>query len=394
MVTSNKGFTLIEVVVVLAIVAIMGSAITPLVVRVINNKREKATIEALKEFKRAIIGDPAIVSKEVRTYFGYIGDMGSLPARIEDLYQKGAQPSFTYDTTKKTGAGWNGPYIDPSLVENLASLKLDDYGNEFTYDTTEFTDSTVGVTVSAKIASKGLDGIPGGGNDLSAYIYKTEAFSKVIGFVKDIEGNSVPGVETKINYPSVGTLTEATTTTDIDGLYQFTGIPYGNRSVTVVPKLVYAAGSGITKGANFNDVEFKITNFAANDISITSIKITYTVTPEAFFKEVKIAGQSVYNSENPRGSSGDIITFSPITITGTGAGISGKSFPIRIQSPTTQVADINIGKGAGKGGTAKVEIKQFKDAISGGANPVDMTGVTFTIEFSDGSVILFSPERG
>lgn len=379
---------------VLAIMAIMGSAITPLVVRAINNKRERVTIEALKEFKRAIIGDPEIVSNEIRTSFGYIGDMGTLPAKIEDLYQKGTQPSFTYDTTKKTGAGWNGPYIDPSLVENLAILKLDAYGNELTYDTTNFADPIVGVTVSAKITSAGRDHISKTSDDLSTYIYKPNAFSEVVGFVKDIEGNSVPGVETKINYPSVGTLTEATTTTDIDGLYQFTGIPYGNRSVTVIPKLIYAAGSGITKGAESSDVEFKITNFAANAISITSIKITYTVTPEAFFKEVKIAGQSVYNSENPRGSSGDIITFSPITITGTGAGISGKSFPIRIQSPTTQVADINIGKGAGKGGTAKIEIKHFKDAISGAANPVDMTGVTFTIEFSDGSVILFSPERG
>ena len=390
----NRGFTLIEIVVVLAILAAMGGAITPLVVRIIDNKREKATIEALKEFKSAIIGDPKIVSKEIRTYFGYIGDMGSLPIQIEDLYQKGSQPSFTYDTTKKTGAGWNGPYIDPSLVENLASLKLDAYGNEFTYDATEFVDSTVGVAVSAKITSKGPDGVAGGDDDLSTYIYKTNAFSEVIGFVKDIEGNRVPGVETKINYPSIGTLIEATTTTDIDGLYQFADIPYGNRSVTVIPKLVYAAGSGITKGASFNDVEFKITNFAANAIDITSIKIIYTVTPEAFFKQVKIAGQIVYDSETLRGSSGDTITFSTITLAGTGAGVSGKSFPIRIQSPTTQVADINIGKGAGKGGTTLIEIKQFKDAISGGANPVDMTGVTFTIELSDGSNIVFAPERG
>ncbi|MFQ5957309.1 MAG: type II secretion system protein, partial [Candidatus Brocadiales bacterium] len=242
-ITSKSGFALIEIIAVLAIIGALGATITPLVFMVLHNTRERDTTAELKELKDGILGNPEIVTKEVRTDFGYIGDMGSIPTKIEDLYQKGTQPTFAYDTTKKTGAGWKGPYIDPSLVENLASLKLDAYGNEYAYDTTEFTDSTVGVTVSAKITSKGADGATGGGDDLNAHIYKAEVFSEVVGFVKDGQGNRVSGVDTKINYPSAGALTEAATQTSVDGLYQFTNIPYGNRSVSVTPKLLYAADS-------------------------------------------------------------------------------------------------------------------------------------------------------
>src|SRR3990167_6664323 len=184
-VTQKSGFTLLETIVVLAIIGILGAAITPLILTSLHSRREGGTVAELKELKKGIVGDPEIVTKEVRTHFGYIGDMGSLPTKIEDLYQKGTQPAYTYDATKKTGAGWNGPYIDPSLVENLASLKLDAYGSQYVYDTTEFTDSTVGATVSAKITSKGADGAVGGGDDLNAYIYKPEAFSKVLGIVVD-----------------------------------------------------------------------------------------------------------------------------------------------------------------------------------------------------------------
>lgn len=388
--TAKSGFTLIETIAVLAIIAALGATITPLVFQFMSNKRERDTIAELKEFKRGIIGNPEIVTKEVRTDFGYIGDMGSVPTKIEDLYQKGTQPGFTFDATKKTGAGWNGPYIDTSLVENLVSLKLDAYGNEYAYSTTEFTDTTVGATVSAKITSKGPDGTLNTADDLNIFIYKSEAFSRVLGIVVDEQGNRVPAVTVKMNYPSGGVLTTATTTSDATGLYEFTSIPYGNRSITVEPRLAYAADSAKTFGSDDNNIEFKITNFSASDIAITSFKAEYTVTPTAFYRQLKIGGTVVYDSTNPRLGSGDTVTFAPITIAGSGAAVTGTSFPVRIQSPLTQVADLNIGSGADKGGTVKIIMRGFKDAKTGTASNVDMTGVTFEITFSDGSKALFA----
>ena len=235
-ITSKSGFTLVELIVVLAIIGLLAGTITPFVLMNLHQERETDTIAELKEIKYGIIGNPEVVTKEVRTDFGYIGDMGSLPTTLEDLYQKGVQPAYSYDTTKKTGAGWKGPYIDPSLVENLASLKLDAYGSEFTYSTTPFTDATVGATVSAKIVSKGTDGVTGGGDDLSLYIYKPDAFSTVTGFINDSSGSGQSGASVTINYPSAGTLTTSVTTTDSSGRYSFSDIPYGDRSLLVSGK--------------------------------------------------------------------------------------------------------------------------------------------------------------
>lgn len=389
-VTSKSGFTLIETIAVVAIIGALGATITPLIFHALSNKRETDTVAELKELKKGILGNTEIVTKEVRTDFGYIGDMGSLPTKIEDLYQKGTQPSFTYNATKKTGAGWNGPYIDPSLVENLASLKLDAYGNEYIYSTTPFTDTTVGATVSAKITSNGQDGATGGGDDLNTYIYKPEAFSRVLGILVDNQGNRVPSVTVKMNYPSNGTLTTAIATSDSAGFYEFNNIPYGNRSISVEPKLAYAADSAVLSGTNNQNVDFKITNFSANDISITSFKAEYTVTPTAYYEQLKIGGTVVYDSSTPRLASGNTVTFAPITISGSGSATTGKTFSVRIQTPLTQVADLNVGSGASKGGTLTIGMNRFKDTQTGTANTVSMTGVTFEITFSDGSKALFS----
>src|SRR3989338_199181 len=389
-VTQKSGFTLLETIVVLAIMGVLGATIIPFVLTSLNSGRESSTVAELKELKKGIMGDPEIVTKEVRTHFGYIGDMGSLPTKIEDLYQKGTQPAYTYDATKKTGAGWNGPYIDPSLVENLASLKLDVYGNEYTYDTTEFTDATVGTTVSAKIVSKGATGVTGGGDDLSMYVYKPEVFSTVVGLVVDEQDKRVPAVTVKMNYPSNGTLTTATTTTDSGGLYQFTNVPYGNRSITVEPRLGYAADSATVSGSQNENVSFRITNFSPNNIAITSFRADYTVTPTAFYRRLIIGGTVVYDNASSFLASGQTVTFSAITIPGSGAATTGKAFPIRVQSPLTQVENLNIAQVASKGGTIVISMEIFKDQQNGTGNFVGVTGVTFEITFSDGSKLLFS----
>ncbi|MGR3177321.1 MAG: type II secretion system protein [Candidatus Anammoxibacter sp.] len=393
--TTKRGFTLIEMVVVLSIFAIFGAAFVPVVSRSIDRKRETATRDALKEFKTAIIGNPFIIHHETRTDFGYVGDMGVIPAKIEDLYLKGSQPDFVYDSEKMTGVGWNGPYIDTLLLEdNLDNLKEDGYGKAFLYNTEEFLDPVVGADVILKIASNGPDYTIGGNNDLSAYIYKSTAYSDVVGFVKDDLGNRITGVKTKINYPVDGLMNVVGTETDIDGLYKFTDIPYGNRSISVTPKLVYAPDSAITAGPNDEDIEARVTNYAADNIAVSSMKINYSVTPTAYFTKVNIGNNVVFNSTAPRGSSGDTITFSPIIVPGTGGGVSGKSFPIRIQSPHTQVAEINIGLGFSRGGTIRFTVTGFEDSISGNGVAVDMAGVTFSVTFNDGSTVLFSPERG
>jgi len=388
---AQKGFTLIEIVVVLAIFSLLLGIILPLSFQAVSRKRESQTLDELDAFRKAVTGNPVIVINEARTSFGYLGHMGNFPASLEDLYRKGSQPSYSFNTELKFGAGWNGPYIDPGIAEYIYSLEEDAFGNDYEYTAAPYTNTTVGQTVEARIRSKGMDGISGTGDDFSVEFFKTQVKSKVFGFIKDNKGNRVGGVSITMNEPFNGVPIQKGTNTDGTGFYVFDDITYGNRSITVEPKLVLTIDSAVAKGPASDTVEFSVTNFSANDIFITSFKPVFTVSPPAFFKELKIGGISVYKSNNPRIGSGDTKTFEAITVAG-GGGIK-ESFPITIQSPVTEVADLYLGN-IGKGASIKIEMKNFDDVQTGDGNPVDMTGVPFECTFSDGSVVMFTPVAG
>ncbi|HHT9119031.1 MAG TPA: carboxypeptidase-like regulatory domain-containing protein [Candidatus Hypogeohydataceae bacterium YC41] len=388
-----KSFTLLEIITVIAIIAILGGAIVPLAFQDLNNKKIKATENKLLEFKSAIIGNPFFVDGEVRTSFGYLGDMGNLPGRLEDLYIKGTQPSYTYNAALKTGAGWRGPYLDPKILEDLTAVKLDGYGKELAYTTTEFIDAQIGASVTGEVISFGPDREMGGIDDLSVEVFRSEVFSTVSGYVKDMEGKRVPGITVRMNSPINGLLVQSIATTNDAGFFSFTNTPYGIRSITLEPRLVYAPDSAKTAGDAQDNLEFKITNLYSQNLSINSIIVNFSLFPEAYFSELWIAGQRVFNASAQRARSGQLINYTPVTISGSGATPSGQSHVIQVQSPQTQLGDFSL-ENVAAGGTVSLEIRGFKDRpTSGGDNPVNVSGTTFEISFSDGSTIIFTPTR-
>ncbi len=346
------------------------------------------TVDRLADLQRAVSGDPVIVVDETRTAFGYVGDMGNLPATLTDLWIKDTQPAFTFDTTKKTGAGWNGPYVTLETIEALAALMKDGWGNGLSYSNSPFTDATFGAGAKGKLASLGPDFSLGNGDDITVNFFNSEVVSRVQGFVRDNKGNVVPGMDITLNYAQNGVLTSSTATTDSLGYYFFADIPFGNRSLTVEPRLVLAAGTAVVKGGNNDDVEFFVKNFASEDITITSMTFDYSIDPPAYFNRLRVDGSTVYNSSNPRLGTGDTVNFSGKTAKGRGT--VEESLPIRLQSPITDVADIQIGK-IGKGSSMKIQMQNFVDTQTGGGTAVDMSGVIFEITFSDGSMIVVVP---
>jgi prepilin-type N-terminal cleavage/methylation domain-containing protein len=56
---SSAGFTLIEVIIVIAMLAVMAGAMAPLAVRMIDSGRQDATLERQKSIYRSILGDPS-----------------------------------------------------------------------------------------------------------------------------------------------------------------------------------------------------------------------------------------------------------------------------------------------------------------------------------------------
>ncbi len=395
---SPQAFSLIEIVAVTAIVAILAGTIVPMTFQKLTSKRGKITEDRLKEFKRAMIGNPFVIDDEVRTYFGYLGDMGNLPASgsLTDLYARGTQPTYSYNPNLRTGAGWQGPYLDPAILEDLATLELDGYrqGVVYTrYDPGTFTEPQTGAEAVGQLTSIGPDRVQGTTDDWNMYIYRSEALSTVSGYLKDATGNRMPGIRVTMNYPTNGSLaTLPFTTTDSTGYFSFSNVPFGNRSITAEPKLVTAPGSykafdedgdGIT-----NDVELYITNLYYQDITIEAVIVyfDFSVNPSANFQELYLwssaDGQRKEGQVIGGGQSGQEVRFTTpqrrVTVAGSGGSASGQSYLIRVQSPQTHIPELNV-RNYPVGATIRMEIRDFRS----GNKRLNMRGLPLRIEFYD-----------
>jgi type II secretory pathway pseudopilin PulG len=386
----RNGFTLIDIIVVLAVTGILAGGMVTLGFQVINKEREDKTIEHLKRLKEAVMGDPLNVRHGVRTSFGYSGDMGVLPAGLNALYLKGVQPSYTFFSLSKAGAGWNGPYLDPELMEYLSTLTKDSFGQDLQYSTTPFVDATVGETVVGKITSSGRDDSVGTSDDLSVEFFSNELYSRVSGFVKDEEGDGVVGVTVAINYPSNGTLTSTSTVTDASGYYSFNNVPYGNLSLTPTPKLILASGSAFTQD-NGTKVTFSVINPSASSVSISSFLPVYNVNPPAYYERLYIGGDASPEwdwQSNQRATSGETKAFTAVTLSA--APVTPEAVPLCVQSPVTEVPDICLTE-LGRGSAITVILEGFNSSQTGTGANLNMKGVPFTVTFSNGSVVTFTP---
>jgi general secretion pathway protein G len=99
----HSGFSLIEIVVALAIMSILAGAIVPVVFRQTTQARVQNAQKEAQAIYEAMMGTPS------QNYFGYVGDMGKLPDSIPQLMKVAGQ-----------GSAWNGPYL--ALGSDIAAL--------------------------------------------------------------------------------------------------------------------------------------------------------------------------------------------------------------------------------------------------------------------------------
>ncbi|MCK4546591.1 MAG: prepilin-type N-terminal cleavage/methylation domain-containing protein [Candidatus Eisenbacteria sp.] len=374
----EAGFTLLELVMVIVIIGILGAVAVRSADLTLDRNRYYATVEEMKTLGHAIAGNPDLVSAGRRTDFGYVGDMGSLPGNLDAL-------------VTSQGGTWNGPYVVNPLGEDAYAYKTDGWGQAYTYPVS-----------GAKY--KILSG--GGGESITYQFANSEAeltSNTVFGTITDWNGSNptvsdLSNITVTVRHPSGGSMTSTSATPSAGGVFSITGIPIGIRRVvvthsaladsavkyaTVTPgcnvsvelrlnatlpgteagggsstSLVYVPGTAEAKGGGNRDIIFWIQNASSAPVALTSMTPVYTVTPTAYYKQIKVGLTSVWSQNNPRQGSGEETTF-------------------------------NQTKAIVGGGSTWIEIKEFKDARSGGSN-VNMGNVDFEITFSDGSVVEFT----
>ncbi|MCE5271307.1 prepilin-type N-terminal cleavage/methylation domain-containing protein [bacterium] len=110
---TDRGFSLIEVIVAITIMAILAAAVVPVAYHQIEEARYKRVVGDLQAIYEAAMGKPQ------ENYFGFVGDVGRLPDSIPQLINGAGQ-----------GTAWNGPYLS---LGGSVTVK-DPYGKPYAFD--------------------------------------------------------------------------------------------------------------------------------------------------------------------------------------------------------------------------------------------------------------------
>jgi prepilin-type N-terminal cleavage/methylation domain-containing protein len=101
----SEGFTLIEVIVVIAILAIVAGAMAPLASRAIDSARQDQTLKRQQLIYQTIFGDASAPGS------GFLSDIGRLPTTdLAELAVIGNLPAYSIKACG-VGSGWRGPYL-------------------------------------------------------------------------------------------------------------------------------------------------------------------------------------------------------------------------------------------------------------------------------------------
>lgn len=135
--TIRPGFTLIELVMVLIILAILATAALNMVEVQVDQTRFETTQGTLNNIEAAVMGPPdARANDGSRIVSGFVADVGRPLRSLEELYlapNVSIVPGFTTkspvgDPKVVVHGGWNGPYLTLPVG---ATAAVDGWGNAF-----------------------------------------------------------------------------------------------------------------------------------------------------------------------------------------------------------------------------------------------------------------------
>jgi prepilin-type N-terminal cleavage/methylation domain-containing protein len=205
----EQGYSLIELIVVVIIIGILASVAVRSLGRITDTSRVEETKRELDKLACAIAGDPDLVSGGVRTDYGYVGDVGALPADLGSLFGNPGGWST-----------WSGPYIQDDFSSGSPDVifKIDAWGKGYVYAGTNVISSTSGTATITRGISNTIDDL----------LYNTISLS-----VTDWD-NSPPGAIYRdsvfflLTYPNgLGSFTSQSKFPDAGGFLAFDSIPIG-----------------------------------------------------------------------------------------------------------------------------------------------------------------------
>jgi len=124
---NHNGFTLVELVIIIVILGILAAVAIPKFSNISESSKIVATQQEMTSLREALIGNPGAITAGVLVDRGFVGDVGFIPSRLDDLAAKPGSVSV-YD--RLTRLGWNGPYINGTNNEYLT----DAWGTAYVYD--------------------------------------------------------------------------------------------------------------------------------------------------------------------------------------------------------------------------------------------------------------------
>jgi hypothetical protein len=381
-----KGASLVEVAAVLMTAIIVIAVASASLPAITEDARRESVLHQLDRIKKGLVGESRVIppgEKNIRRY-GFIGDIGNLPSSLSALGSIEMLPNYEIDDELQMGAGWRGPYA--AFLQSGGIT--DPWGNALIYTVAAGTSASTGAPTVATIRSAGPDGVSGNSDDAVVEIYKADAISTVIGYVKNAFGSTVAGIQVILNSPVNGVIQTITSTTDNDGLYTFTDVPQGERVLELRPKLSFVPDSALTSGVNLNDVEFVVENLGKDATTVSTMKLTYTTSPAADFSSILINGATRF--AGPATTSGATVTFSA-SVNAAGTGVLQEPIHFFEANGLIMLVPDSVIGTIGTGGTLTIKVQNFEQV--GTNTDIDMTGVTFEAEFSDGSKTLFTTKR-
>lgn len=213
-ISNRRGVTLIEVVIVVIIMGILAAVMIQSSVTIVDTARYEETKQELDQIAVAMVGNPELNNAGIRTDFGYVGDIGTLPPNLAAL---------------RTNPGgyvtWRGPYIQDDFSQAAGEYMLDAWGMSYQYSGgVEIKSTGSGTDVVKRIA--------GSTSDLLS--------NSVSGNVYDANG-TLPGVvyadsiTVTLSYPDgLGGITQTSVNPDAGGYFAFSGIPIGLHGLNIV----------------------------------------------------------------------------------------------------------------------------------------------------------------